>query len=273
MILLVLLVTLVGGVALSLPRGNAAYASGAASPAPQQRPTVVPPREPLTPTPQPLLDPGLLCLQLIAQQETQSSGSVVSYDVVMRNLSHTVRALRPVVSVPAGLRQRLEVVNLPVGAWVQEAQQDAMTVALPSLAPQKAFTMTLRLPRFGLGEIMPTRVGVDWANRQALVPTTRSNQVLMTQTDVRGPVAGGELTVRRSPEGLILVGAGFTSYERVGVWYDSPGRQTVALSDAVADSEGMIQMALPARALPEPAGDIVAYGTCSQQWLVGRVTP
>lgn len=274
MILLVLLVALISGAAMSLMRGNAAYASGVApSPTSLRRPTLVPPREPLTPTPQPLLDPELLCLQLVARQEMQSSGSVVSYDIVVRNMSHTVRALRPVVSVPVGLQQGVEIVALPSGAWVREAQDAALQVALPSLAPSAALTMTVRMPLLDRIESMLTRVSIDWSNRRASVPATLSNQVLISLTDVRGPVEGGILTLYRSAEGLSLVGAGFTSYERVGLWYDHPDGRTVALRDTIADSQGMMRVPLSAELLPALPGDIVAYGTCSQQWLVGRATP
>jgi hypothetical protein len=219
-------------------------------------------------------------LHLTAPQEKgRGAAATRSYQLVARNNGRgAADSATLILPFDPTLQAVVDVHFSSARAWVSEAPTGTLKMQLGELGGGDVVTATVRLRTLAtapIGTSLTVRAWVEW-HAKANSGKARSNrlQLTITQDGVRNSLAALDMTPSKGTPSTLFktIYDGFSSNERVSVWYHGPNGAAVGLGEFLADAEGRVDYDLSAKKLAGGRYTIVMYGQFSQVSATGEFT-
>jgi|GEM_PF-4380029 len=244
-----------------------------AQPAPPRPTLSAPPRPPLPPTPTPVstdyISPSLICLQLANHMDIAASNPLLLYDLKLLNRSSGDKLRNATIRLPLPALDHMSVAVKTSSdlLWVSSVTTNSLSLRVSHLRAGEYLTATIQLQPVLNTDTpeMVTRASVEWLTEGGIIAILSNSVTVMNgrhEIDIFGSHL--QLMQNQPPQSPILIGSGYTSLERVGVWALLRNGDNVAITDIFADSEGRFTLPLDTSRLPAHIITFVAQGACSE---------
>jgi|GEM_PF-1047502 len=240
---------------------------------------IIPPGE--EPAEQPARNPANVTVaQRLTPNHAVARGSIVTHEIVVVNRGEGASgdATLTVPFDPAVVRVLDATFSAPSG-WVSQLSTNSLTIRTGSLAGNGGrLVATLRfqvLDTAANGASLGNRISFRWSDQVEggsgmsnlpIAVVGGGNDNRQTYTLSVTPASGPAGTVHQI-DGMI-----FVPNEPVGVWYNTPDGQAVALDTYIADEEGNLFLDLSTENTPAGSYSLVMYGLWSEFTAVGPFT-
>jgi hypothetical protein len=223
------------------------------------------------------VSPSDICLRLsTAPASAIRPSEIVAYLLIAHNSGHgDAKAVQVVLPFAPDQQNVIDAAFTSPDAWVSAVLTDTIELRLEALKRDQTITATLWLrtsPDARPGQNLSTRARFGWDGKNKGV----SNRVslLLSQSAVGSTIMSLEIVPSAGDDTTTFAVAyhGFTSHERISLWYHPPDGSTVGLGEARANAQGRLAYSLPAAALSSGRSTIVAYGQCSGVTAVGTIS-